>query len=168
MADETLAAQVTQAPDGSRLWLVHNLRRTQPAKRYGPALWFTRISVVNWKGGQPVRSLDVPGDIMAEGYGPSALLAPDGNALEVQYWSELGKKSFEKILHPLDTVAGQVVQTGKPMMVHSPEEWARHKTITYPESADDPSSALFVPMRLGAHVLGVLSVQSRRAGAYGA
>jgi len=96
-----------------------------------------------------------------------ALLAPDGNALEVQYWSELGKKSFEKILHPLDTVAGQVVQTGKPMMVHSPEEWARHKTITYPESADDPSSALFVPMRLGAHVLGVLSVQSRRAGAYG-
>jgi len=95
------------------------------------------------------------------------LLAADGKALEVLYWSELGKKSFEKILHPLDTMAGQVVLTGMPMVVRGPEEWARFKTITYPETADDPSSALFVPMRLGAHVLGVLSVQSRRADAYG-
>ena len=83
VSDEALSAQVLTAPDGSHLWLVHNLMRTQPTRRDGPATWFTRITVVDWKSGRPLRMIDVPGDITAQGYWLSTTLAPDGKRLYV-------------------------------------------------------------------------------------
>jgi len=96
----------------------------------------------------------------------AALLTPDGLGLEMQYLSEFGKGSFDKVILPLSTVSGKVVASGYPMIMRSTEDWDRVVTQTMPDTSE-PTSGLIVPIKLGAHVLGVLSVQSTRPAAYG-
>ena len=95
----------------------------------------------------------------------AALLLPDGSAMEMPYWAEFGKSSTEKMKLPLTTVSGDVLRSGQPVIIRQPKDWERVTAITFGE-ATDPASALIVPMKLGSRVLGVLSVQSPRAGAY--
>lgn len=95
----------------------------------------------------------------------AALLTPDSNALEVQYMSEFGKSSFERFMLPLDSLSGEVARTGKAVLARTPQEEDQRKAQTIPDTFES-ASLMIVPIKLGAHVLGVLSVQSAREHAY--
>jgi diguanylate cyclase (GGDEF)-like protein len=95
----------------------------------------------------------------------AALLTPDGEHLEIQYSAEFGRRSVDHIRLPLTTVAGEVLQSGQPIIVRQPEDWSTLRTVTLGQT-HNPASALIVPMRLGERVLGVLSVQSPRPYSY--
>jgi len=67
------------------------------------------------------------------------------------------------------SVALEVIATGRVAWGNTPLEWAPHGTTPIyrerPET-NDTLSAIFVPMRAGGHIVGALSVQSTREGAY--
>jgi len=95
----------------------------------------------------------------------AALLTPDGEALEIHYNAEFNKASSERIRMPTTTISGEVVRTGRPVIIRNPEDWDRVRSVTIGDALN-PASALIVPMKLADRVLGVLSVQSNRAHAY--
>ncbi|HXW50731.1 MAG TPA: diguanylate cyclase [Candidatus Acidoferrales bacterium] len=95
----------------------------------------------------------------------AALLTPDGDQLEIEYSAEFGKRSVERIRLPLTTVSGDVLKSGHPVIIRRPEDWNTVRSVTLGD-AQEPASALIVPMKLGDRVLGVLSVQSPRANSY--
>lgn len=95
----------------------------------------------------------------------AALLTPEADGLEVKYMSEFGKTSFEKVVLPLTSLSGEVAKTGRAVLSGSPEEELARKAQTVPNTYDS-ISLMIVPIKLGAHVLGVLSVQSARENAY--
>jgi diguanylate cyclase (GGDEF)-like protein len=95
----------------------------------------------------------------------AALLTPDGDQLEIEYSAEFGRRSVERVRLPLTTVSGEVLRSGHPVIIHRPEDWNAYRSVTLGE-AQEPASALIVPMKLGDRVVGVLSVQSPRANSY--
>src|SRR5579872_445356 len=95
----------------------------------------------------------------------AALLTPDGDQLEIEYSAEFGRRSVERIRLPLTTVSGDVLKSGHPVIIRRPEDWNTVRSVTLGD-AQEPASALIVPMKLGDRVLGVLSVQSPRAHSY--
>ncbi len=95
----------------------------------------------------------------------AALLTADGEHLEIEYSAEFGKRSVERVRLPLTTVSGDVLRSGHPVIIHRPEDWNAVRSVTLGE-AQEPASALIVPMKLGDRVVGVLSVQSPRANSY--
>jgi diguanylate cyclase (GGDEF)-like protein len=95
----------------------------------------------------------------------AALLTPEGDQLEIEYSAEFGRRWPERIRLPLTTVAGDVLKSGHPVIIRRPEDWNTVRSVTLGE-AQDPASALIVPMKLGDRVVGVLSVQSPRANSY--
>ncbi|MBV8669033.1 MAG: diguanylate cyclase, partial [Candidatus Eremiobacteraeota bacterium] len=95
----------------------------------------------------------------------AALLTPDGDQLEIEYSAEFGRRSVERVRLPLTTVSGEVLRSGRPVIIHRPEDWNAYRSVTLGE-AQEPASALIVPMKLGDRVVGVLSVQSPRANSY--
>ncbi len=95
----------------------------------------------------------------------AALLTPDGDELEIEYSAEFGRRSVDRIRLPLTTVSGDVLRSGHPVIIRRPEDWNAFRSVTLGE-AQDPASALIVPMKLGNRVVGVLSVQSPRANSY--
>lgn len=95
----------------------------------------------------------------------AALLTPDGDQLEIEYSAEFGRRSVERVRLPLTTVSGDVLKSGHPVIIHRPEDWNTVRSVTLGD-AQDPASALIVPMKLDDRVLGVLSVQSPRANSY--
>ena len=95
----------------------------------------------------------------------AALRTADDDALEIHYNAEFNKASNERIRMPLNTVSGEVLRTGRPVIIRQPEDWDRVRSVTLGDALN-PASALIVPMKLADRVLGVLSVQSNRARAY--
>lgn len=95
----------------------------------------------------------------------AALRTADGEALEIQYNSEFNHTSTERIRMPLNTVSGEVLRTGRPVIIRQHEDWDRVRSVSIGD-ARDPASALIVPMKLADRVIGVLSVQSNRAHAF--
>ncbi len=95
----------------------------------------------------------------------AALRTTDDAALEIHYNAEFSRASAERILMPMNTVSGEVLRTGKPVIIRQPEDWDRVRSVTLGEALN-PASALIVPMKLADRVLGVLSVQSNRPRAY--
>jgi diguanylate cyclase (GGDEF)-like protein len=95
----------------------------------------------------------------------AALRTPGDDALEIHYNAEFNKTSNERIRMPLNTVSGEVLRTGRPVIIRQPEDWDRVRSVTYGDAVN-PASALIVPMKLADRVLGVLSVQSNRGRAY--
>jgi diguanylate cyclase (GGDEF)-like protein len=95
----------------------------------------------------------------------AALLTPDGDQLEIEYSAEFGRRSVERVRLPLTTISGDVLRSGHPIIIHRPEDWNAYRSVTLGE-AQEPASALIVPMKLGDRVVGVLSVQSPRANSY--
>ncbi|HEV2038325.1 MAG TPA: diguanylate cyclase, partial [Candidatus Eremiobacteraceae bacterium] len=105
------------------------------------------------------------GRVMDSSLFVAALLTPDGEQLEIEYSAEFGRRSVERVRLPLTTVSGDVLRSGHPVIIRRPEDWNTVRSVTLGE-AQDPASALIVPMKLGDRVLGVLSVQSPRANSY--
>ncbi|MDQ6766812.1 MAG: diguanylate cyclase [Candidatus Eremiobacteraeota bacterium] len=105
------------------------------------------------------------GRVMDSSLFVAALLTPDGEQLEIEYSAEFGRRSVERVRLPLTTVSGDVLRSGNPVIIRRPEDWNTVRSVTLGE-AQDPASALIVPMKLGDRVLGVLSVQSPRANSY--
>lgn len=95
----------------------------------------------------------------------AALRTPGDDALEIHYNAEFNKTSNERIIMPLNTVSGEVLRTGRPVIIRQPEDWDRVRSVTLGDAVN-PASALIVPMKLADRVLGVLSVQSNRQRAY--
>jgi diguanylate cyclase (GGDEF)-like protein len=95
----------------------------------------------------------------------AALLTPEGDQLEIEYSAEFGRRSIDRIRLPLTTVSGDVLKSGHPVIIRRPEDWNTVRSVTLGE-AQDPASALIVPMKLGDRVVGVLSVQSPRSNSY--
>lgn len=95
----------------------------------------------------------------------AALLTPDGEYLEIAYSAEFGHRSVEHVRLPLTTVSGDVLRSGSPVIIRRPEDWHAVRSVTLGE-AQEPASALIVPMKLGDRVVGVLSVQSPRENSY--
>lgn len=95
----------------------------------------------------------------------AALLTEDGEHLEIEYSAEFGRRSVERVRLPLNTVSGDVLRSGSPVIIRRPEDWHSVRSVTLGE-ASDPASALIVPMKVGDRVVGVLSVQSPRAASY--
>lgn len=95
----------------------------------------------------------------------AALRTPGDDALEIHYNAEFNKASNERIKMPVNTVSGEVMRTGRPVIIRQPEDWDRVRSVTLGDALN-PASALIVPMKLADRVLGVLSVQSNRAHAY--
>jgi diguanylate cyclase (GGDEF)-like protein len=95
----------------------------------------------------------------------AALLTPDGQQLEIEYSAEFGRRSVDRVRLPLTTVSGDVTKSGHPVMIRRPEDWNAVRSVTLGD-AQEPASALIVPMKLGDRVVGVLSVQSPRALSY--
>ena len=95
----------------------------------------------------------------------AALKTEDEEALEIHYNAEFGRIDNERIRMPTNTVSGEVMRTGRPVIIRQPEDWDRVRSVTIGDALN-PASALIVPMKLADRVLGVLSVQSNRARAY--
>src|SRR5579872_1487934 len=95
----------------------------------------------------------------------AALLTPDGEHVEIEYSAEFGRRSVESIRLPLNTVSGDVLRSGSPVIIRRPEDWHSVRSVTLGE-ASEPASALIVPMKVGDRAVGVLSVQSPRANSY--
>jgi diguanylate cyclase (GGDEF)-like protein len=95
----------------------------------------------------------------------AALKIGDDEALEIQYNAEFGRSSHERMRMPMNTVSGEVLRTGRPVIIRQPEDWDRVRSVTFGDALN-PASALIVPMKLADRVLGVLSVQSNRSRAY--
>jgi diguanylate cyclase (GGDEF)-like protein len=95
----------------------------------------------------------------------AALRTEDEEALEIHYNAEFGRINNERIRMPTNTVSGEVMRTGRPVIIRQPEDWDRVRSVTLGDALN-PASALIVPMKLADRVLGVLSVQSNRARAY--
>ena len=95
----------------------------------------------------------------------AALLTPDGDQLEIEYSAEFGRRSIDRVRLPLTTVSGDVLRSGRPVIIRRPEDWNAVQSVTLGD-AQEPASALIVPMKLGDRVVGVLSVQSPRANSY--
>ena len=95
----------------------------------------------------------------------AALRTANDDALEIHYNAEFNKASNERIMMPLNTVSGEVLRTGRPVIIRQPEDWDRVRSVTIGDALN-PASALIVPMKLAERVLGVLSVQSNRPRAY--
>ncbi len=95
----------------------------------------------------------------------AALRTADDDALEIHYNAEFNRTSIERIKMPLNTVSGEVLRTGRPVIIRQPEDWDRVRSVALGDAVN-PASALIVPMKLADRVLGVLSVQSNRARAY--
>jgi diguanylate cyclase (GGDEF)-like protein len=94
-----------------------------------------------------------------------ALLSEDGTRLELRYAAELDQSTTETIVIPPTSLSSVVVRTGKAMINRQPEDWDQYPTIDILDGPP-PASALFVPIKLGDRVLGVISVQSHRSEAY--
>ena len=71
----------------------------------------------------------------------AALLTPDGEHLEIEYSAEFGRRSVERIVLPLTTVAGDVLRSGSPVIIRRPEDWNTVRSVTLGE-ASEPASAL--------------------------
>jgi diguanylate cyclase (GGDEF)-like protein len=73
-------------------------------------------------------------------------------------------------VHPTSFTA-EVLRTGEPLLMRRAEDWPKERELvhlrTEPERAASVS-AIFVPLKFGAEIIGVLSVQSAQAGAYDA
>jgi diguanylate cyclase (GGDEF)-like protein len=95
----------------------------------------------------------------------AALGSPDDDAVVIHYSAEFGRSSNERIRMPANTVSGEVLRTGRPVIIRQPEDWDRVRSVTIGDALN-PASALIVPMKLADRVLGVLSVQSNRPRAY--
>jgi len=95
----------------------------------------------------------------------AALLSEDGQRLELRYAAELDQSTTEMLVIPPTLLSSVVVRTGRAVIIRHPEDWDQYPTIDILERTT-PSSALFVPIKLGERVLGVISVQSYRAEAY--
>jgi diguanylate cyclase (GGDEF)-like protein len=95
----------------------------------------------------------------------AALLSEDGERLELRYAAELDQSTTEMLVIPPTLLSSVVVRTGKAVIIRRPEDWDQYPTIDILEKTT-PSSALFVPIKLGERVLGVFSVQSYRTEAY--
>ena len=95
----------------------------------------------------------------------AALRTDDEETLEIHYNAEFGRINNERIRMPSNTVSGEVMRTGRPVIIRQPEDWDRVRSVALGD-AINPASALIVPMKLADRVLGVLSVQSNRARAY--
>jgi diguanylate cyclase (GGDEF)-like protein len=94
-----------------------------------------------------------------------ALLSEDGTRLELRYAAELDQSTTELIVLPSTSLSSVVVRTGKAVINRHAEDWDQYPTIDILEGPP-PASALFVPIKLGERVLGVISVQSHRSEAY--
>ncbi len=66
--------------DGRRLFVLQNSRQGHAAQR-GQAPWTTRIAILNTAERRVERSVDVPGEIQADGFWLNAALSPDGRML---------------------------------------------------------------------------------------
>ena len=95
----------------------------------------------------------------------AALRTSADDGLEIHYNAEFNRTSNERILMPLNTVSGEVLRTGRPVIIRQPEDWDRVRSVALGDALN-PASALIVPMKLADRVLGVLSVQSNRPRAY--
>lgn len=95
----------------------------------------------------------------------AALLSEDGQRLELRYAAELDQSTTEMLVIPPTLLSSVVVRTGRAVIIRRPEDWDQYPTIDILEGPT-PSSALFVPIKLGERVLGVFSVQSYRTEAY--
>ena len=74
------AVQTVLSSDERRLFVLQNFQRQAPAAKDDPAVWFTRITVLN-AGGSVKRVVEVPGDVKAHGYWLNVMPAPDGKRL---------------------------------------------------------------------------------------
>jgi len=100
----------------------------------------------------------------------SSVLVAVGNAsyarLEYSYEDGFGGKP-DKVELAADGATAHVLQEGKSRLYKSAAEWPSHRRISLGGRMTQPSeSAIFVPVTFGGETVGVLSVQSRRPGAY--
>jgi diguanylate cyclase (GGDEF)-like protein/putative nucleotidyltransferase with HDIG domain len=98
-----------------------------------------------------------------------ALQQPGGN-YTIEYFYDHGEiKRAPHIALRDGSRSVEVIQTGKTIWGNRPDEWVGIRRIPInldrPET-DDTVSAMFVPLRAGAEIIGVLSVQSPLEGAY--
>ena len=103
-----------------------------------------------------------------------ALHEPDKTTLNIPYMREDGELLENQQGDYANSMARLVIEDGRPIIFNSEEEYERFvrergmaPVDIGDESKDVTLSLLFVPLNTGDRTTGVLSVQSRRAGAYG-
>lgn len=96
-----------------------------------------------------------------------SLLMPETGEFVATYYADYGKVSTVRAAVPDRSPTREAFATGRPVVIHRPTDWQKYEAINLagPDVPHAPS-ALFVPLRLGDRVLGVVSVQCRRHNAY--
>ena len=93
-----------------------------------------------------------------------------GNRTEigVPFYVEDGKRFRLPIRLPFDaTITGEVFRSGQPMLVRTPEEFKRLRTVVIgPDETARAASAIYAPLRVGERTIGVMSVQNTQPDCY--
>lgn len=92
----------------------------------------------------------------------------DAEGARIAFALENGNGSLEnRRVHPASHTA-EVLRTGEPILKRRPEDWPDERLLVHlrPEQLPKSVSAVFVPLKFGAGIIGVLSVQSAAADAY--
>jgi len=92
------------------------------------------------------------------------------STLEIPYLREAGNLSLDHVLPDDNSVTMRIIESGIPLLFHTPEEFARFaRQNGLPEiivGEDDSESGIFVPLNTGSRTIGALTVQSQRRYAY--
>lgn len=107
------------------------------------------------------RHMDAPAFIVA-------LESSDSGQLRTEYVVDSGVRLHVDAMPPEGGVAYEVFSSGKPVVLESAQALGNGAGASLGSSSRRAESALFVPMRLRDRVIGVMSVQSYRARAFGA
>jgi diguanylate cyclase (GGDEF)-like protein len=96
-----------------------------------------------------------------------SLVMPETGEFVAVYYADYGKVSIVRAPVPERGPTAEAFRTGKPVIIHRPTDWQKYEAINLagPHIPHAPS-AIFVPLRLGDAVLGVISIQCRRLNAY--
>ena len=71
----------------------------------------------------------------------AALRTASDDGLEIHYNAEFNRTSNERIIMPLNTVSGEVLRTGRPVIIRQPEDWDRVRSVAIGDALN-PASAL--------------------------
>jgi diguanylate cyclase (GGDEF)-like protein len=96
-----------------------------------------------------------------------SLVMPETGEFLAVYYADYGRVSMVRAKVPERGPTAEAFRTGKPVLINRPTDWQKYEAINL-AGANVPHapSAIFVPLRLGDAVLGVISIQCRRLNAY--
>ena len=93
----------------------------------------------------------------------------DAEGARIAFAFENGEGAVEnRQVHPA-SYSAEVLRTGEPVLMRRPEDWPKERPLVHLRTEPQrPASisAVYVPLKFGAEIIGVLSVQSTRPGAY--